>query len=464
MPPTRENRLLARAVIASQFAPPFMFSAVSIALPAIGSDLHAGATSLSLVETLFLAGSLSFLLPAGRLADAGDKRRLYKLGLLGFSITSMLIGLTSWMPILLFLRFLQGASSAVFAATGPAILADIVPVQRRGRAFGASLGAIYAGLSLGPIVAGWLVEHISWRAVFFFGAVTLMGGFLFIRSMMASTWDIPLRVLNKRSMGLLVAMALSLAMGSSLLNEGVLGYALIALGLSFAVLFIHVQRRLNRPLVNVTAVMANRVLRGALMIQTLVYFQAMASVFLLNYYMQVSLDVPADSTGTVVAVGSVIMAVLAPFSGRLADRFSPRLLSSVGVASIAVTGLMATMVGEGTSLWYIRMMFVFQGFGFALFSSPNMTIIMNSVSENKTSMASALSAKSRSIGVFTGMLIASILISLQIGADKIQDHPEAMITIVTTTFAILFSAQIIALVISIFGGRAAPAAQPSPNA
>lgn len=463
MPPDNENRLLARAIIASQFAPPFMFSGVSIALPSMGADLHASGVALSLVETLFLAGSLTFLLPSGRLADAGDKRRLYTLGLLGFSLTSMLIGVLSWMPALLALRFVQGASSAVFAATGPAILADIVPVKHRGRAFGASLGAIYAGLTLGPVVAGWLVQHVSWRAVFFFGAITLMAGFLLIRSMMPSTWDIPLRVLHKSSIGLLMAMALSLVIGSSLTNEGPIGYILIGGGLVLGGLFIYAQRRLERPLVNITAVMANRVLRSALLIQTLVYLQAMASIFLLSLYLQVSLGVSADFAPTVLAVGSVIMAILAPFSGRLADRFSPRMLSSLGIASIVVTGLMATMLDEGTSLWYVRVMFVFQGFGFALFSSPNMTIIMNSVSSNKTSMASALSAISRSLGMFTGMVIASVLVSLYIGTDKVQEHPDSLITIVTTAYTILVVAQALALVISIFGGRTAPAARSSPS-
>lgn len=430
-----------------------MFSGVSVALPTMGIELHAGATSLSLVETLFLAGSISFLLPSGRLADAGDKRRLYKLGLLGFSIASMLIGVMSWMPGLLVLRFLQGASSAVFAATGPAILADIVPVKQRGRAFGASLGAIYAGLTMGPIVAGWLVEHFSWRGVFFFGAITLMAGFLLIRSMMASTWDIPLRVLHKPSIMLLMAASLSLVIGSALVREGAAGFVLVAMGLSLAVVFVIVQRRLKRPLVNVKAVMANRSLRGALLIQMLVYLQAMTSMFLLSLYIQVSLGVTADQTGMVLAIGSVIMAVVAPFSGRLADHIRPRVLSSFGVAAILVTGLMATMLTSDTNLWYVRAMLVFQGLGFALFSSPNMTIIMNSVSEKKTSMASALSAKSRSLGTITGMMIASILISIHIGADKVQDHPEAMITIVTTAFRILVGAQALALGISIFSGR-----------
>src|SRR5690606_12286897 len=117
-------------------------------------ELDAGAVSLGLVETLYLAGSLAFLLPIGRLADATDKRFLYKWGLLAFSLLSLLIAALSSVPAILVVRFLQGVTSALFAVTGAAILADIVPAPQRGRAFGASIGAIYTGLTLGPLAAG----------------------------------------------------------------------------------------------------------------------------------------------------------------------------------------------------------------------------------------------------------------------------------------------------------------------
>jgi MFS family permease len=91
----KTHRLLVPAIAAAQFAPPFMISGVAVALPAMGADLAAGATALSLVETLFLAASVAMLLPAGRLADATDKAPLYKLGMAAFALSSIAIGLVS---------------------------------------------------------------------------------------------------------------------------------------------------------------------------------------------------------------------------------------------------------------------------------------------------------------------------------------------------------------------------------
>src|ERR1044071_7353668 len=104
--------LLVPAIAASQFAPPFMVSGVAVALPALAADLAAGATALSLVETLFLAASVALLLPAGRLADAADKAALYKLGLVTFALSSVAIGFVSSVWAILALRLLQGACSA----------------------------------------------------------------------------------------------------------------------------------------------------------------------------------------------------------------------------------------------------------------------------------------------------------------------------------------------------------------
>ena len=97
-----------------------MVSGVAVALPSLGADLGAGATALSLVETLFLASSVALLLPAGRLGDAADKVAIYKAGLAGFALTSIACGLVSSTAAILVLRFVQGIFGAMIQATGGA--------------------------------------------------------------------------------------------------------------------------------------------------------------------------------------------------------------------------------------------------------------------------------------------------------------------------------------------------------
>lgn len=456
MDPAREKKILVWAIIASQFTPPFMFSGVAVALPHMGTDLHAGATALGLVETLFLASQLAFMLPMGRLADASDKRTLYKLGLLCFGLSSLLIGFLSSMPAILGLRFVQGLTSAVFAATGAALLAELVPPEKRGRAYGSSIAALYAGLTLGPVAAGYLSDAWGWRAVFWAGAAILIAGWALISRLMPSTWKTPpAGTVHVPSAALIVGGTLALVGGSAMLHFGAAGYVFLGAGLAMVTGFVLLQKRLAKPLLNVGALMKNHELRDALFVQLLLYMNAFASVFMLNMYMQVSLGHSARVAGQVIAAGTIVMPFLAPVAGHLADKFPPRLVAAAGVVCVLVTTLMALGLHTHSTLPYIIGMLVVQGVGYAFFSSPNMAIIMNSVPPHATSMASALAAKSRSIGMVAGMLMTAVLISNSIGNDLVTQHPERLIDIMNTAYAVLAVTTALALGVSLLTHRAA---------
>jgi MFS family permease len=441
-------------IVGSQFAPTFMFSGVAVALPSMGADLNAGATSLGLVESLFLAASVAFLLPVGRIADATDRGMLYKLGLLGFGVSSVLIGAMSSMPVILMLRFVQGIASAITAATGPALLAQSVPPERRGRAFGASLGAVYAGLTLGPVCAGVLIDQWGWRAVFWAGGALLLLAFLMTTVMLHSQWRRPAAgTVHLPSTVLVAGAMLALVLGSALMRRAELGYACMAAGFALAAAFIVLQRRLPRPLLDVSALNRNKVMRTALLIQVLLYTNAFCSIFMLSIYMQIVLGESANSSGQVLAIATLLMALVAPLSGFLSDRYRPGKVASLGVALVLGAVGVAMTLDERSSLAHVGMMLALQGLGFAFFSTPNMTIIMNSVSSSAASMASALTAMARSLGMVSGMLITAALISLKIGDEPLERHAAEFLATMQIAFAALSVLTVIALALSLRSRR-----------
>ncbi len=447
------DSLLVWVIVASQFAPPFMFSGVAVALPTLGVELGAGAAALGLVESLFLAGNVALLLPIGRLADATDKRRLFKLGLLSFGLLSILIGSLSSVPLVLGVRFLQGAVAALLGATGPALVADLVPAERRGKVYGASIGVIYAGLTLGPICAGLIVDAWSWRGVFFVGAALLLCMYALVESRMPSSWRWPERgAVHLPSAALLFAAVLCLVFGTAQITNAPLGPALLGLGLALALAFVLIQRRVARPLLDVGALMRHRVMRAALLVQLLLYMSAFCSTFMLSIYMQVSLGHPAKTSGLMLSISAVLMAALAPLAGALADRLRPGLIAGLGVALVLLASLLATGLGPSSSLVEVGAVLVAQGVGFALFSSPNMTIIMNSAAKSEVGMASALGAKSRSLGMVCGMLITALLIAVQIGDDAVEDHPLEFVEVLVDGFSILAISNAFALLVALLGG------------
>jgi MFS family permease len=446
----RASGLLVWFVIASQIAPPFMFSGVAVALPKLGADLGAGATALGLVESLFLAGSAALLLPVGRLADVTDKRRLFKLGLLIFGLLSLLIGATSSVPLVLFLRLLQGACSALLGATGPALLADLVPPDRRGRAYGASIGVIYVGLTIGPICAGLIVDAWSWRGVFYTGAAVLLAMYALIEWRLPSSWRRPEPgAVHGPSAVLIGSAVLALVFGSANMDQLRLGAGLLVLGLLLMVAFVILQLRLERPLVDIRALVGHRVMRGALLVQLLLYMSAFCSTFMLSIYMQVSLGHPAKTSGVMLAISAILMAVVAPISGALSDRLRPGLIAGLGVAMVLGSSLLATRLTQAASMVEVGTVLGLQGFGFALFSSPNMKTIMNSAAPHELAMVSALGAKARALGMVLGMVVTAVLVADRIGHDPVEQHAAEFVGVVTSGFGILAASTGLALIISI---------------
>jgi MFS family permease len=453
-PKAPAHPLLVPAIAASQFAPPFMISGVAVALPSLGADLGAGATALSLVETLFLAAAVALLLPAGRLGDAADKATLYKVGMAAFALSSIAIGLVSSVWAILALRLLQGACSAAVQAAGPALIADAVPPERRGRAYGITIGAVYAGLTLGPIFAGFLVELAGWRAVFLAGGAVVLLLLAPIHFMLPAAWRRPApRAIHVPSTVLLSAAMLALVGGAASVREGAIGYGAMALGLALLAAFFFLQRRVAQPLLNVEVLGRNRVLRNALLVQSLLYCNAFGTTFLLSLHMQSVLNHSPNTTGQVIAVGTLLMAAIAPLAGILTDRTRPAAIASLGVAVALAAALAATQLGAGSHLVFVALVLAVQGVGFAFFSSPNMTMVMNAVPPDRTGIASALTATARSLGMVTGMLIVAALVSLNLGHAPVDADPARFVATMQLSFWILAALTAAALVVSLMRAR-----------
>lgn len=452
--PAAQHPLLLPTIIGSQFIQPFMASGIAVALPAIGTDTGAGSTSLGLVATLFLAGSVSALLPAGRLADASDRATLYKFGLLACGLSSLLLALLSSVPLILLVRFLQGTLAALITVTGPALLTDIVAPERRGRAYGAMLASVYCGLTLGPAVAGLLVDALGWRSVFFAGGGALLVFAILAHQVLPSRWrSAAPGAVHLPSALLLAAVMLLLVLGSGNLRAGPASYAMLGAGAVLGVTFLQLQRHLAQPLLDVELLLRNRVLRSALVMQALLYTSAISVAFLLGIYMQVTLGKSALLSGQVLALGSLLMAVVAPLAGALSDRYRPAPIALGGMALVGVTALASTSFDAASSLAVVSAVLALQGIGFALFSSPNMAIIMNSVPRAQASTASALAAKSRSFGMLAGMAIAAAMISLHLGNEPVEREPLRFIAPMQAAFWVLTCLAAIALALGLATGR-----------
>src|SRR5207302_969197 len=139
---------------------------------------------------------------------------------------------------------------------------------------------------------------------------------------------------------------LSLVGGAATLREGALGYAAMALGLALLAAFVLLQRRVAQPLLEVALLMRNVMLRSALLVQWLLYCNAFGAVFLLSLYMQSVLGHSANTSGEVLAVGTLLMAAIAPAAGILSDRYRPAVIAGCGVGVVLIAALISVNLGH----------------------------------------------------------------------------------------------------------------------
>lgn len=165
-----ENTILAVVMMVS-FINPFTSSALTTALPGVGTAYGATDAQLSWVIELFLISSTVTIMPISKIADRIGKRHVFLFGVSLFCVSSLAVYFVTSLYGLFLLRILQGLGSASIFATSMAIVSLVTPPERRGRAMGFTIAAVYCGLSFGPVLGGFFSYYLGWKTIFYFIAI-----------------------------------------------------------------------------------------------------------------------------------------------------------------------------------------------------------------------------------------------------------------------------------------------------
>jgi EmrB/QacA subfamily drug resistance transporter len=398
---------------------PFMISSVNVALPAIQQEFGADAVALSWVATALLLAVAVLLIPLGKIGDIYGRKKIFTLGLVVYTLASLAGTFSSSMTMLIAVRVFQGFGAAMFVTTGMAIVTSVFPPERRGRAIGFYVAAVYIGLSVGPFAGGLLTQHLGWRSNFGvvvpFGAASIWVTLKYLKGEWADargeTFDIPGSLLYATSVFLLVY-------GASLLPRLPAVYLILAGALAL-IAFVRVELRTPQPVFDVRLFSGNKLFVYSCLAALINYAATFAVTFLISLFLQYIKGLPPQEAGTILVAQPVVMAFLSPLAGRLSDRIEPRLISSAGMTLTVLGLLLFALVGTETSEYYIIATLLVLGFGFALFSSPNMNAIMGAVDKKFFGIASGTVAVMRVLGQMTSMAIAMVVFAAFMGREQI---------------------------------------------
>jgi len=405
----------------TSFFTTFIGSATNLALPSIGKEFAGSALALSWIVTGYILASAVFLLPMGRIADIIGRKKIFLLGTTGFTLLTFLCSVSWSIASLILFRVLQGITAAMIYATGMAIISSAYPVGQRGKAMGLAVTATYTGLSLGPVLGGFICQHLGWRSIFYFTALVGLTCVVFITLRVQDKW------IGGQGERFDIAGSILYMLGIAALLYGMssiytVPYAkyILAAGIIFMALFVFLESRVPFPLINLRLFSHNTVFAFSNLAAMINYSATFAIGFLLSLYLQIIRGYSPQTAGVVLLAQPVIMALFSSYAGSLSDRIEPRLVSSCGMGLNALGLFLFALLGTGTPAWMVALNLALIGLGFALFSSPNTNAIMGSVNEQFYGVAASTVSTMRMIGMAMSMAVVTLVIALFVGDESLR--------------------------------------------
>jgi EmrB/QacA subfamily drug resistance transporter len=381
---------------------------VNLALPKLASSLHAGFTAQQWTVEGYLLTLSALILLGGTLGDIFGRKRVYLMGLLGFGLSSLVCAVAPTAGALVAARLLQGVFGALLIPGALAIIETNFRPEQRGGAFGRWTAWSSAATAVGPLLGGYLIDAVSWRAVFLINLpLVLLSFWLAVPSVHESRDDWPRRV---DSWGAGLAM-LALAGITYGLIQGPPQHwsagpvAALVVGAALAVIFVVVERRAADPMLNL-ALFRSRNFTGANLTTFAMYGALSGFFFAYVIYAQTALGFSSLMAGLSTLPITLCLLLLSRRAGAWSDRYGPRLFMTIGPI-LAGLGMAALWwLHPGVPMWAPLPGIIVFGIGMALTVAPLTTTVMAAVDETSAGIASAVN---NAVSRVAGLVIIALL-------------------------------------------------------
>jgi MFS transporter, DHA2 family, multidrug resistance protein len=384
----------------------------NVALPTIARELNATPADSVWVVNAFQLVITVLMLPLASLGEIVGYRRIYRIGLAVFTLSSLACALSDSLVALTLARVAQGVGAAGIMSVNAALVRFIYPRERLGRGIGIIAMVVAVSAAVGPTVAAAILSVASWPWLFAvnvpIGIATLVAGRGLPRTPRAARgFDYLSAVLNALFFGLLIVAIDSVGHGE---RAAVVALAFLGAALAGVALVLR-QLPQSSPLLPVDLL---RIPLFALSIGTSVcsFTAQMLAYVSIPFYFQDALGRDAVATGLLITPWPVAAAVMAPIAGRLADRYPAGILGALGMglfaAGLALLALLPASPGDANIAWRMAL----AGAGFGLFQSPNNRAIITSAPAVRSGGASGMLGTARLLGQTTGAALVALMFGL----------------------------------------------------
>jgi EmrB/QacA subfamily drug resistance transporter len=424
---------------------------VNVALPSIERDLHMTIASLEWVVTAYALTFAALLITGGKLGDYYGRRKMFVVGLVVFTASSLACGLAPSPGFLIGARAVQGVGSALMNPATLSIITATFAPRERGRAIGIWAGVSAMALAIGPLLGGLIVDNLNWNWIFFVNVPVGVLGIVVAQLVISESRDtsteqsIDFPGLVTSGLGLL-ALCYALIEGN---RHGWTSAEIVGLFAASVVLlgaFVLVEHRQRLPMLDLS-LFKDSSFTGANTVALLVSLGMFGVFFYVSLYVQNILGFSPTKAGAVFLPMTVLIILIAPIAGNLSDRIGSRWLMGAGMTLLGISLLLYLRVGLHTTFWGLLPQLVVGGVGMAMTMSPMTSAAMASVPLDKAGVGSGVLNSFRQVGGSLGIaLMGAILAAYVVPGDRSpQDFVAGLHAALATAAAIAFGAAVVAV-------------------
>ncbi len=395
------------------------------ALPSIMKEMQVDAATAQWLTTGFMLVNGIMIPVTAYLLDRFTTRKLFFISMGVFTLGTFIAGISTSFPVILLARILQAAGAGVMMPMGQTIMLWTLPKKYRGVGMG-MIGLVMGfAPAVGPVIAGFVIDAFNWHMLFYgitpLAILTIVVAYFYLENLGETSnpkLDIPSVILSTLGFGGLLYSFSSI--GSYGFNLEVM--ITMAVGAIALFCFIHRQLHMDEPLLNVR-VLSNHKFMVSVVLSMLINAALVVGGILNPIYIQTIRGYSASVSGLIMLPASIVMAVMSPISGRLFDKFGPRVLAIPGLIIVTVFTLPMATMDENTSIFYLAFVYTVRMIGLSLVNMPintwGINALENRVIAHGTAIANTFRQVAGSLGTAVLITVMSIVVASSIDPASI---------------------------------------------